>query len=105
MEEAAAILMALSLQKQIYRVNEQSLTDLKWCCEGNERSLVGDGSSAQFSHSVMSDSLRPHEAQDARPPCPSPTPGVRMRWSDSITDSVNMNLSQFKEIDAFELWC
>ena len=29
----------------------------------------------------------------------------RMRWSDSITDSVNMNLSQFKEIDAFELWC
>ena len=70
------ILMALSLQKQIYRVNEQSLMDLKWCCEGNERSLVGDGSSAQFSHSVMSDSLRPHEAQDARPPCPSPTPGV-----------------------------
>ena len=30
----------------------------------------------QFSHSVMSDSLRPHELQHARPPCPSPTPGV-----------------------------
>ena len=30
----------------------------------------------QFSHSVMSDSLRPHESQHARPPCPSPTPGV-----------------------------
>ena len=30
----------------------------------------------QFSRSVMSDSLRPHESQDARPPCPSPTPGV-----------------------------
>ena len=29
----------------------------------------------QFS-SVMSDSLRPHEPQHARPPCPSPTPGV-----------------------------
>ena len=30
-------------------------------------------SSVQFSHSVMSDSLRPHELQHARPPCPSPT--------------------------------
>ena len=33
-------------------------------------------SSVQFSFSVMSDSLRPHEPQHARPPCPSPTPGV-----------------------------
>ena len=32
--------------------------------------------SVQFSCSVMSDSLRPHESQHARPPCPSPTPGV-----------------------------
>ena len=31
-------------------------------------------SSVQFSRSVMSDSLRPHELQHARPPCPSPTP-------------------------------
>ena len=30
----------------------------------------------QFSRSVESDSLRPHESQHARPPCPSPTPGV-----------------------------
>ena len=30
----------------------------------------------QFSHSVMSNSLRPHGLQHARPPCPSPTPGV-----------------------------
>ena len=30
----------------------------------------------QFSHSVVSDSLRPHELQHTRPPCPSPTPGV-----------------------------
>ena len=29
----------------------------------------------QFSHSVMPNSLRPHESQHARPPCPSPTPG------------------------------
>ena len=32
--------------------------------------------SVQFSHSVVSDSLRPHEPQHARPLCPSPTPGV-----------------------------
>ena len=31
-------------------------------------------SSVQFSHSVVSDSLQPHETQHARPPCPSPTP-------------------------------
>ena len=31
-------------------------------------------SSVQFSRSVVSDSLRPHESQHARPPCPSPTP-------------------------------
>ena len=32
--------------------------------------------SVQFSCSVMSNSSRPHEPQHARPPCPSPTPGV-----------------------------
>ena len=30
----------------------------------------------QFSGLFVSDSLRPHESQHARPPCPSPTPGV-----------------------------
>ena len=33
-------------------------------------------SSIQFSHSVVSDSLWPHELQHARPPCPLPTPRV-----------------------------
>ena len=32
--------------------------------------------SVQFSRSGVSSSLRPHESQHARPPCPSPTPGV-----------------------------
>ena len=41
-------------------------------------------SSFQFSRSVVSDSLRPHELQHARPPCPSPTPGVH---SDSCPSS------------------
>ena len=40
--------------------------------------------SVQFSHSVVSDSLRRHESQHARPPCPSPTPGVH---SDSRPSS------------------
>ena len=40
--------------------------------------------SIQFSCSVVSDSLRPHESQHARPPCPSPTPGVH---SDSCPSS------------------
>ena len=38
----------------------------------------------QFSRSVVSDSLPPHESQHARPPCPSPTPGVH---SDSHPSS------------------
>ena len=38
---------------------------------------------SQFSHSVVSDSLRPHESQHARPPCPSPTPGVHSDSPDS----------------------
>ena len=33
-------------------------------------------SSVHFSHSVVSNSLRPHEPQHCRPPCPSPTAGV-----------------------------
>ena len=37
-------------------------------------------SSVQFSRSVMSDSLRPHESQHTRPPCPSPTPRVHSDW-------------------------
>ena len=40
--------------------------------------------SVQFSHSVVSDSLQPHESQHTRPPCPSPTPGV---YSNSCPSS------------------
>ena len=40
--------------------------------------------SDQISRLVVSDSLRPHESQHARPPCPSPTPGVH---SDSHPSS------------------
>ena len=56
----------------------------QWCCF-----------CFQFSCLVVSDSLRPHESQHARPPCPSPTPGVHpnpcplSRWCHpSISSSV-----------------
>ena len=53
-------------------------------------------SSVQISCSVLSDSLRPHELQHARPPRPSPTPGVhpnpclssRCRCHPTISSSV-----------------
>ena len=51
---------------------------------GKRRPITTVFSSVQFSHSVMSDSLKPHESQHTRPPCPSPTPGVH---SDSCPSS------------------
>ena len=47
-------------------------------------------SSVQFSPSIVSYSLRPHELQHARPPCPSPSPGVH---SDSHPSSPSHPLS------------
>ena len=47
-----------------------------------------DLTSVQFSCSVVSDSLRPHELQHARPPCPSPTPGVHPNPCPKPIDSV-----------------
>ena len=46
----------------------------------NSRTGLSDATTGRrsdpISRSVVSDSLRPHELQQARPPCPSPTPGV-----------------------------
>ena len=42
--------------------------------ESSKKSRTLNYSSVQFSHSVLSNSLWPHEPQRARPPCPSPTP-------------------------------
>ena len=66
--------------------------------------------SVQFSRSVMSDSLRPHESQHARPPCPSPTPRVEftqthVHWVINATQPSHslsspspsaLNLSQYQ---------
>ena len=48
------------------------------------KSISVSFSTIQFSDSVVSDSLQPHESQHARPPCPSPTPKVH---SDSRLSS------------------
>ena len=45
-----------------------------WMIQGTQP--LDDFSSVQFSRSVVSDSLRPHESQHTRSPCPSPTLGV-----------------------------
>ena len=51
--------------------------DWTWVsCTAGRFFIIWAISSVQFSCSVVSDSLRPHESQHARSPCPSPTPGV-----------------------------
>ena len=46
-------------------------------------------SSVQFSRSVVSNSLWPHESQHARPPCPSPTPGVHSNSCHRVGDAIH----------------
>ena len=58
-----------------WRVIKKKITDSKFCGYCSSINVLKI-SSVQFSRSVVSDSLRPHESQHARPPCPSPTPGV-----------------------------
>ena len=62
-----------------------------WYLDSPETELLDKGAylghqirSDQISRSVVSDTLRPHESKHARPPCPSPTPGVH--W-DSLPSS------------------
>ena len=60
--------------------------------------------SVQFNRSFVSDSLRPHESQHPRPPCPSPTPGVDSdscllsRWCHSAISSSVIPLSSCPQI-------
>ena len=65
---------------------------------------------SQFSHSVVSDSLRPHELQHARPPSPSLTPGVHSdscplsrSYHPAISSSVTFSfcLQSFPESGSF----
>ena len=47
--------------------------------------------SVQFSCSVESDSLQPHEPQHARPPCPSPAPGVHPVHVHCVGDAIPLS--------------
>ena len=65
----------------------------------SEKELKSLFSSVQFSHSVVSNSLWPHELQHTRPPCPSPTPRVHSnscpssRWCHPAISSSVVSLS------------
>ena len=65
-KRARLYLSIIRLPPQIYVLGE-------WFCYACSFCSV---QFSQFSLSVVSDSLQPHESQHARPPCPSPTPGV-----------------------------
>ncbi|ELR45590.1 S-acyl fatty acid synthase thioesterase, medium chain, partial [Bos mutus] len=59
----------------------------------------------QISRSVVSNSLRPHESQHARPPCPSPTPGVHSdsRPSTTLPPSAHINHLPLLPVHAIRL--
>ena len=62
------------LQIQEFNKNQQKRSVImSWLYEIYNKYV---SSSVQFSCSIVSDSLRPHESQHTRPPCPSPSPGV-----------------------------
>ena len=83
----------------------------KFCTERENENLKNTSlinsftfSSVQFSRSVMSDSLQPHELQHARRPCPSPLPGVHSnsgpssRWCHPFTLANHIFYYAFSEI-------
>ena len=74
-----AILMAEreELEGLLMKVKEESeKAGLKFNIQKTKIMASDPISLVQFSCSVVSDSLRPHELQHTRPPCPSPTPRV-----------------------------
>ena len=79
--------------------NMLGISELKWTRMGKFNSDDHYIYSVQFSSSVVSDSLRPHELQDVRLPCPSPSPGVRSnsrplsRWCHPAISSSVVPLS------------
>ena len=60
--------------RRVYKCSLMRLDSEELQCLSVDSSFLF--SLVQFSCSVVSDSLRPHEPQHARPPCPSPTPRV-----------------------------
>ena len=73
-------------------LNEVTHTYLEWIFRQIENHQTYIQGILQFSRSVMSNSLWPHEPQHTRPPCPSPTPGVHsnscpLSWWCHLTTS------------------
>ena len=68
-----------------------------------EHSIIFLIRSDQISRSVVSDSLQPHESQHARPPCPTPTPGVHSdsrpssQWCHPAISSSVVSFSSFPQ--------
>ena len=65
--------------ESLFLTNDQVLSLWSWSTDSKTldyQRINPQFSSAQFSHSVVSNSLRPHESHHTTPPCPSPTPGV-----------------------------
>ena len=58
-----------------YKKNNVHLHDQQYILSAKIREIILNFLH-QFSRSVVSNSLRPHESQHTRPPCPSPTPRV-----------------------------
>ena len=67
---------SLSLPGNLMRLRQSLKTSGYSLLSHSHPSLEDNFSLVQFSCSVVSDYLRPHELQHARPPCPSPTPGL-----------------------------
>ena len=71
--------MHVGVNDELYHPwGEQRKTAEQWTAKRIKQARVFQIRSDQISRSVMSDSLRPHESQHARPPCPTPTP--RVHW-------------------------
>ena len=92
------------------RTREENKMINSWDERGMERWVAAsNANSIQFSCSVVSDSLQPHESQHARPPCPSPTPGAysnsypsRQRCHPTISSSVVSFSSRLQSFPASE---
>ena len=107
------IISKVTLEKQIvfYLLDLEQKKDLThYYCPLRWKGHMKDSVQfIQFSHSVVSDSLWPHELQHARPPCPSPTTGVHSnscpssRWCHpAISSSVVPFFSHPQSLPASE---
>ena len=88
--------IGVSASTSVLPMNTQYWSPLGWTGRVSLQS-----SSVQFSHSVMSDSLQPHESQHTSPPCPSPTPGVH---SDSRPSSAWCHPAISSSVIPFSSW-